>query len=99
MNRRVCLVAAWSLSLVLVAATRLAASPAEDEFAQAAHLASVGAVEDSIGHWKQAGTLFEEAQDRPRQVETAIQLASVYYALGQTRLASTTLAEAHSLVS
>jgi CHAT domain-containing protein len=99
MNRRVCLFAASSLSLVLVAATRLSASPAEDEFAQAAHLTSIGAFEDSIGHWKRAETLFEEAKDIPRQVETAIQLASVYYALGQTRLASTTLTEAQSLVS
>ena len=99
MNRRVCVLAASSLSLVVVAAARLWASPAEEEFAQAAHLTSIGAFEDSVGHWKKAETLFEQAKDSSRQVDAAIHLASAYYALGQTRLASDTLTEAQDLVS
>ena len=99
MNRRVCVLAASSLSLVVVATARLLASPAEEEFAQAAHLTSIGAFEDSVSHWKKAEALFEDAKDSGRQVDTAIRLASVYYALGQTRLASSTLTEAQDLVS
>jgi CHAT domain-containing protein len=98
MNRRICLLAALSLSLVVITTVQLRASPAEDEFAEAAHLTSIGAFEDAIGHWKRAETLFEDAKDIPRQVDTAIRLASVYYALGQTRLASSALLAAQNLV-
>ena len=52
-----------------------------------------------FSHWKKAETLFEQAKDSSRQVETAIHLASAYYALGQSRLASSTLMDAQDLVS
>ena len=75
------------------------ASSAEEEFAQAAQLNSIGAFEEALSHWKKAETLFEKEKNSSRQIETAIRLASTYYALGQTRLASSTLLEAQSLVS
>jgi CHAT domain-containing protein len=99
MNGRICLLAASGLSLVVIPAAELSASPAEEEYAQAAHLTSTGAFEDSVKHWKKAETLFEKDKDSSRQIEAAIHLASAYYALGQTRLASATLLDAQALVS
>ncbi len=99
MNRRICLLAVWSLSLVVGGAAQLWASSAEEEFTQAAQLNSTGAFEESVSHWKKAETLFKKEKDFSRQIETAIRLASTYYALGQTRLAASTLLEAQSLVS
>ena len=97
-NRRLCILAASSLSFVVFTAGRSSAPSAEEEFEQAAHLTSTGAFEDSVRHWKKAETLFEQAKDASRQVDAAIRLASVYYTLGQTRLASTTLTDAQDRV-
>ena len=99
MNGRVFVLAFAGLVLMAATAVRSWASPAEDEFAQAAHLTSIGAFEDSVAHWKKAEQLFEQAKDPSRQADTAIRLASAYYTLGQTRLALVTLGQAQDLVS
>ena len=98
LTRRISVLAASILSLVAITAGGLSASPAEEEFAQAAHLTSIGAFEDSVPHWKKARALFKDAKDSAHQVEAAIHLASAYYALGQTRLAADTLVAAQNLV-
>ncbi len=98
LTRRTSVLAASILSLVAITAGGLWASPAEEEFAQAAHLTSIGAFEDSVPHWKKARALFKDAKDSAHQVEAAIRLASAYYALGQTRLAADTLVAAQNLV-
>jgi CHAT domain-containing protein len=76
-----------------------AASSAEEEFSRATRLAAAGAFEDSVAHWKKAEALFEEAKNFPGQVETEIQLAAAYHALGQIRLATETLMHAQELAS
>ena len=73
------------------------ASPAEDEFASAEHLAATGNFADSVVHWKKADTLFEKAKNPSGQVETEIHLAAAYYALGQTRVATDTLTHAQEI--
>ena len=47
-NRRLCILAASSLSFVVFTAGRSSAPSAEEEFEQAAHLTSIGAFEDSV---------------------------------------------------
>ena len=98
MNGRVFVLAFAGLVLMAATAGRSWASPAEDEFAQAAQLTSNGAFENSVAHWKTAGELFEQEKNSSRQIDTAIRLASAYYTLGQTRLALVTLEQAQDLV-
>ena len=56
MKGRIALAAMSGLALVGVSGAQSRASPAEDEFAQAAQLTSNGAFEDSVAHWKKAET-------------------------------------------
>ena len=70
---------------------KVQASPAEDEFASAEHIAATGNFAESVAHWKKADKLFEKAKNSSSQVDTEIHLAAAYHALGQTRLAVDTL--------
>lgn len=76
-----------------------AGSAADEQSAQAAHLAAIGALEDSVVHWKKAEAFFAQSKNSAGQIETKIHLAAVYYALGQTRLAAETLMRAQDLAS
>jgi tetratricopeptide (TPR) repeat protein len=75
------------------------ASPADKEFASAERLTATGAFADSVGHWKKADKLFEQAKNSSGQVETEIRLAAAYHALGQTRLAVDTLTHAQEIAA
>lgn len=77
----------------------LQASLADEQSAEAAHLAAMGALEDSVPHWKKAEIFFAQSKNSSGQIETEIHLAAVYYALGQTRLAAETLTRAQDLAS
>ena len=60
---------------------------AEDQFAKAKQLIATGAFEESVAHWKDAATQFDQAGDWNGKCEAEIQLAAAYNALGQTNLA------------
>ena len=90
---------AVALGFALIGGGELQASSANEEFALAAHLASMGALEDSVPHWKKAETFFAREKNSSGQIETGIRLAAIYYALGQTRLAVETLMHAQDLAS
>jgi CHAT domain-containing protein len=85
------------LFLLFVLSAKLQAAPADQEFALAERLTANGAFAESVAHWKKADALFEKAKDSSHQIEAKIRLAAVYYALGQTRLASETLAHAQAI--
>jgi CHAT domain-containing protein len=78
--------------LLLFAAVSVSrATPADDELAEGQRLAARGAFEDSVKHWKQADTLFEQEKNSSGQSEAEIQLAAAYTALGRVNLAIETL--------
>jgi tetratricopeptide (TPR) repeat protein len=85
------------LFLLFVLSAKLQAAPADQEFALAERLTANGAFAESVAHWKKADAFFEKAKDSSYQIEAEIRLAAVYYALGQTRLASETLAHAQAI--
>jgi CHAT domain-containing protein len=85
--------------LGLISAGGLAASPAEDEMAEAQRLAEKGAFEGAVNHWKKAEALFADAKNTSGQVDAQIQLAAAYHALGQTTMAIETLKRAQELAS
>jgi CHAT domain-containing protein len=100
MNPRAFAALAWSaVALSFTIVSELRASSADDEIAEAQRLASKGAFEDSVAHWKKAETLFEQAKNSSGQVEARIHLAAAYHALGQTTLATETLMRAQELES
>ena len=67
------------------------ATPADSEFAEGQRLASTGAFEESIGHWKKAELLFEQEKNLFGQCEAELQLAAAYNSLGRINLAIETL--------
>ena len=73
------------------------AATADEEFALAERLTKNGTFPDSVAHWKAADALFEKATNSAGQIETEIHLAAAYHALGQTRLATETLARAQDI--
>lgn len=77
----------------------LRALPAEEQSVEAAHLAAIGDFENSVPHWKKAEAFFAQSRNSSGQIEAEVHLASVYYALGQTRLAAETLLRAQGLAS
>jgi len=99
MNRAFAALASSAVALSLNIGSELRASSADDEFAEAQRLASKGAFEDSVAHWKKAEVLFEQAKNSSGQVEARIHLAAAYQALGQTTLATETLVRAQELAS
>src|SRR2546421_7717014 len=79
---------AASAGLFLFTTAALATgTPGASEFGEADRLASYGAFDESVAHWKKAEKLFEEAKNSAGQVEAEIHLAAAYHALGQTNLA------------
>jgi CHAT domain-containing protein len=79
---------AASAGLLFVAAAPLIrATPGQSEFAEADRLASRGAFEESVQHWKNADSLFEQERNSSGQCEAKIRLAAAYNALGRTNLA------------
>src|SRR5882724_12528799 len=99
MNRAFAALASSAVALSLNIGSELRASSADDELAEAQRLASKGAFEDSVVHWKKAATSFEQAKNSSGQVEARIHLAAAYQALGQTTLATETLVRAQELAS
>jgi CHAT domain-containing protein len=79
---------------IITIGARLWASPADEEFAEASRLATSGAFEDSVAHWRKAEASFEKAKNWSGECEAEIHLAAAYNALGQTRLASEVLTQA-----
>src|SRR5438477_4907426 len=90
MNRYACAASVLVFFYSAVAGQPKALS-AEDEFAQAKQLIASGAFEESIPHWKDAATQFEQAGNLNRRREAEIQLAAALNALGRTNLAIQTL--------
>src|SRR5438552_1995746 len=86
MNRHTHAVGVLFLFYSVIAAQGKALS-AEDEFAKAKQLIATGAFEESVAHWKDAATQFDQAGDWNGKCEAEIQLAAAYNALGQTNLA------------
>src|SRR6266446_394511 len=70
-----------------VVAAQGKAFSAEDEFARAERLIASGAFEESIAHWKDAATQFQQVGNWNGRCEAEIQLAAAYNALGRTNLA------------
>ena len=75
----------------------LQAATAKDEYTSAERLAATGAFAESAAHWKKADELFEKGKNISGQIEAEIHLAAAYHALGQTRLATETLAHAEAI--
>jgi CHAT domain-containing protein len=80
-------------------ANHLQASSADQEVSQARALASKGAFEDAISHWKTAVTVSEREKDSLAQADAEIGLAAAYQAMGQVRLAGAALVSARRLAS
>src|ERR1043166_2224654 len=85
------------LFLVFVLSGTLQAATADEEFALAERLTKNGTFPDSVAHWKAADARVEKATNSAGQIETEIHLAAAYHALGQTRLATETLARAQDI--
>ncbi|HUJ11124.1 MAG TPA: CHAT domain-containing protein [Verrucomicrobiae bacterium] len=72
---------------VFSAATRRGNPRAEIEMGQGARRFEAGAFEDAARHWQKALQFFNAAKDRAGEIDAAIQLATAYESLGQTKLA------------